>query len=225
MMQTGRTTAVLLAAGAGRRLGRGPKALLPFRGTTLVEYLAGVLVDGGCRDVVVVLGAEAQRVRIRTDLQPYRIVENPRWEDGMGTSFRLGAAAAPAGNHVLVALVDQPGLTAATVARLLAAHRAGRVTAAGYAAAPGNTSAGNTSPGTISGSPTASISAAGRALRRGHPVLFDSSLARRAAALAQADSGARAFLHANPTLVDLIDCSDQSDGADVDTPAGLRLLG
>ncbi len=31
------TTAVLLAAGAGTRLGLGPKALLPFRGRTLVE--------------------------------------------------------------------------------------------------------------------------------------------------------------------------------------------
>jgi nicotine blue oxidoreductase len=43
-----RTTAVLLAAGAGTRLGRGPKALLPFRGRTLVEVLADVLLAGGC---------------------------------------------------------------------------------------------------------------------------------------------------------------------------------
>lgn len=54
---TADTTAVLLAAGAGMRLGRGPKALLPFRGSTLVEVLADVLLDGGCREVAVIFGA------------------------------------------------------------------------------------------------------------------------------------------------------------------------
>ena len=39
---SGGTTAVLLAAGAGTRLGLGPKALLPFHGRTLVEVLADV---------------------------------------------------------------------------------------------------------------------------------------------------------------------------------------
>ena len=54
---------MLLAAGAGSRLGRGPKALLPYRGRTLVEHLAQVLRDGGCRETVVVLGAGAAEVR------------------------------------------------------------------------------------------------------------------------------------------------------------------
>ncbi len=192
------TTAVLLAAGAGRRLGRGPKALLRFRGTTLVEHLAGVLRAGGCKDVIVILGSEAAQVSAVTRLEPYRVLNNPAWDEGMSTSFRLGIGAAPVANHVLVALVDQPGLTPATVARLLDSHQSGRVTAAGYRGS--------------------------RALRRGHPVLFDSSLVRQAAAFAAGDSGARAFLRANPGLVDLIDCSDLSDGADVDTPAGLHLL-
>ncbi|MCY0904993.1 nicotine blue oxidoreductase [Arthrobacter sp. H14-L1] len=192
------TTAVLLAAGAGRRLGRGPKALLQFRGTTLVEHLAGVLRAGGCEDIVVVLGSEAPRVSAETQLERYRVLDNPGWDAGMSTSFRLGVGAAAAGNHVLVALVDQPGLTAATVARLLDSHQTGRVTAAGYQRAG--------------------------ILHRGHPVLFDSSLVRQAATVASGDSGARAFLRANPALVDLIDCSDLSDGADVDTPAGLHLL-
>ncbi len=109
------TTAVLLAAGAGTRLGRGPKALLPFRGRTLVEVLADVLSDGGCREVVVVLGAGAQAVRASTDLHRHAVVENPAWPSGMGSSLRLGLASARPGNHVLVALVDQPGLTPETV--------------------------------------------------------------------------------------------------------------
>src|SRR5689334_12037162 len=110
------TTGLLLAAGAGTRLGRGPKALLPFRGRTLVEVLAEVLLDGGCHEVVVVLGAAASDVRARTDLAPHVVVENRAWAGGMGSSFQLGMQSADPEDHVLVALVDQPGLTAETVA-------------------------------------------------------------------------------------------------------------
>ncbi|MDR6507856.1 nicotine blue oxidoreductase [Arthrobacter oryzae] len=195
-----RTTAVLLAAGAGTRLGLGPKALLPFRGRTLVEVLAGVLLDGGCRDVVVVLGAEAAKVRETTKLTLHTVIDNPDWQSGMGSSFRRGIAAAAAEDHVLMALVDQPGLTPETVARVLAAHRPGRVTAAAYRG-PGGT------------------------LRRGHPLLLDVTLRAEAAESATGDAGARLFLQAHPELIDLVDCSDQSGGEDLDTPDQLRLLG
>jgi nicotine blue oxidoreductase len=194
-----RTTAVLLAAGSGSRLGLGPKALLPFRGRTLVEVLAGVLLDGGCRDVVVVLGADAVRVAENADLAAYTVVQNPDWQTGMGGSFRMGVAAATTGDHVLMALVDQPGLTQETVARLLAHHRPGRVTAAAYRSANGT-------------------------LRRGHPLLLDATLRARAAESAAGDAGARLFLQEHPELVDLVDCGDQSGGEDLDTPDQLGLL-
>lgn len=194
-----RTTAVLLAAGAGTRLGLGPKALLPFRSHTLVEVLAGVLLDGGCREVVIVLGADAGRVRETTDLAPYTVIENPDWQTGMGSSFRRGLAAAAAEDNVLMALVDQPGLTPETVARLLSAHRAGRVTAAAYRGSDGT-------------------------LRRGHPLLLDASLRTEAAESTTGDAGARLFLQARPELIDLVDCSDQSGGEDLDSPDQLRLL-
>src|SRR5213595_117949 len=99
-LDTQRTTAVLLAAGAGTRLGLGPKALLPFRDRTLVEVLADVLLDGGCREVVVVLGADAPRVSRTADLSRHRVIENPNWASGMGGSFQLGVAAATPEDHV-----------------------------------------------------------------------------------------------------------------------------
>ncbi|MFF2028881.1 nicotine blue oxidoreductase [Arthrobacter sp. NPDC058192] len=194
-----RTTAVLLAAGAGTRLGLGPKALLPFHGHTLVEVLADVLLAGGCREVVTVLGAEAERVRAATDLSRHRVIENPHWATGMGSSFRAGVAAADPEDHVLIALVDQPGLTPATVERLIDAHRPGRVTAAAYREPDGQ-------------------------LRRGHPLLLDASLRAAAADAATGDAGARVFLQGRPDLVDLVDCSDLSGGEDLDTPDQLDLL-
>ncbi|GAA4025715.1 nucleotidyltransferase family protein [Arthrobacter methylotrophus] len=199
------TTGVLLAGGAGTRLGLGPKALLPYRGHTLVEVLAKTLLDGGCHDVVVVLGAGAEEVRRATDLEKYLVVDNPEWASGMAGSFRTGLAAAADGHNVLVALVDQPGVTPAVVARLLAAHLPGRVTAAGY-------------PDTVyDGSSTIK-------LRRGHPLIIDAALRAEVAESAAGDAGARRFLKAHPGLVDVVDCSDLADGADVDTKDQLRLL-
>ncbi|MBP3035114.1 nucleotidyltransferase family protein [Arthrobacter sp. zg-ZUI100] len=203
-------TGVVLAAGAGTRLGRGPKALLPFHGRPLIEHILAQLHDGGCRTAAVVLGAEAERVRRSAALGGAVVVVNPDWESGMASSFRAGvdaaAVAAPDAGYLLVALGDQPGISAAVVARLLDARTPGRVTAAGYR-----------NPGSV-------LDAGPGPLRRGHPMLFDLELARQAAATALGDQGARSFLAANGHLVDVVDCSDAGDGLDVDTPADLPLL-
>ncbi|MEU9097709.1 NTP transferase domain-containing protein, partial [Streptomyces sp. NPDC048361] len=83
-------TAVLLAAGGGRRLGGRPKALLAHRGRPLVENAVRVLREGGCRTVYVVLGAAADEVRARADLAGCVLVDNPDWGEGMGSSLRTG---------------------------------------------------------------------------------------------------------------------------------------
>lgn len=203
---TGRTVAVLLAAGAGTRLGRGPKALLPHAGRPLVDHVAGVLAEGGCDEVVVVLGADASRVAATADLGAARVVVNDEWATGMASSLRAGVAAAlapPDGDppaRVVVAHVDQPGVAPADVARLLAAHRPGRVTASRWADAP---------------------SEAGRP-RWAHPLVLDAALTGPAAASATGDAGARAFLRENADLVDVV--THPGDGRDVDTESDLDLL-
>ncbi|WP_035776058.1 NTP transferase domain-containing protein, partial [Arthrobacter sp. H5] len=159
-------TGVLLAAGAGSRLGLGPKALLPYRGLPLVSHVAAELHDGGCHRVVVVLGCGAAEVA--PHVYAFEAVLNPDWESGMGSSFQAGVHAGLGGasehDDVMVALVDQPGVSASLVSRLLARHaapsRAGEfVTAAGFA-------------------PSSSVGP----LVRGHPIVFSSEAARQAAA-------------------------------------------
>lgn len=201
-----RTTAVVLAAGAGTRLGKGPKALLPYRGRPLVESIAKALLDGGCRHVLVVLGAGAANVADTAELDRYRTVVNEDWQSGMGSSFLLGNATADAEDNLLIALVDQPGLTSVTVARLLDAHRPGRITAASYSGC------------SAEGSPSGTV-------RRGHPLLIDVALRDAVARTVTGDAGARGFLRSHPELVDEVDCSDQSTGGDIDTPDQLHLLG
>ncbi|MGW9403352.1 nucleotidyltransferase family protein [Arthrobacter sp. NPDC055585] len=195
-------SAVLLAAGAGVRLGRGPKALLPFHGRPLVEHLAAELRRGGCDRVIVILGAGSTRVRAEANLAGTHVVINPDWETGMGSSFRAGIAEAitlAPREPVLVALADQPGLTGETVGRLIARAAPARVSCAAYRLPGGN-------------------------LMRGHPVLFAPQLARAAAAGALGDSGARSFLAAHPGLVDLVECGPDTEGRDIDTPEDLALL-
>ncbi|PTT64193.1 nicotine blue oxidoreductase [Arthrobacter sp. HMWF013] len=200
------TTGVVLAAGAGTRLGMGPKALLPYRGRPLVESVAAALLDGGCSEVVVVLGAGAQDVASLARLDRYRTVVNEDWPSGMGSSVLLGNATADPTNHLMIALVDQPGVTSRTVGRLLAAHRPGRITAAAYSGRVADGSAGGTVP-------------------RGHPLLIDVGLRPAVAATVTGDAGARGFLRSHPELVDDVDCGDESTGEDIDTPEQLRLLG
>ncbi len=192
---------LILAAGAGTRLGRGPKALLVTRGVTLVEHLARALLDGGCTEVVVVTGAEAARVRDEVAAVPgARARENPHWRQGMGTSLQSGLAAIGPGRDVLVTPVDRPGVSAEEVARVLAAHRCGEITAAAHRDASGR-------------------------LRRGHPVLFDACWTAAAADAAHDDVGARELLRAQRERVQLVDCTDLEDGADLDLPEQLWHLG
>ncbi|MET1156250.1 NTP transferase domain-containing protein, partial [Arthrobacter sp.] len=175
---------VLLAAGAGRRLGRGPKALLAGAdGVPLVRKIAEVLRQGGCASVAVVLGAGAAEVQRAASPAGCAVMVNEQWNEGMAGSFRLGVQSARPEQAVLVALVDQPGVSPELVARLIQAGRPGRIIAAGYRGPD-------------------------ESLRRGHPVLFARGLAGQAAEQATGDAGARPFLSAHPELVDLVDCSD-----------------
>jgi nicotine blue oxidoreductase len=221
------TVAVLLAAGSGSRLGLGPKALLPHRGRALVEHVVAVLLAGGCDVVVVVLGADADRVRADASLGDprVRVVVNRDWSSGMASSLRAGVAAALAlePSRVVVAHVDQPGVVPDDVARLLAAHRPGRVAASRWTTSPehrarpeGRSGADN-DPQVVFGDMVPSLRP-----RWAHPLVLDAALAGPAAASAHGDHGARNFLRAHADLVDVVD--HPGDGRDLDTAADLDLL-
>ncbi|WP_416873522.1 nucleotidyltransferase family protein [Kitasatospora sp. SC0581] len=189
----GPVAALVLAAGGGRRLGGRPKALLRYRGRPLVEHAVAVVRAGGCTEVTVVLGAAGERVRATAHLPGCRLVGNPDWAQGMGSSLRAGLAALPPhASAALVMLVDTPGVTPAAVARLLAAHRAG-----------------------------AELAAAAYEGRRGHPVLIGARHFAEAAAGARGDAGARALLAAHAAELVLVECADVAAPDDLDTPADL----
>jgi CTP:molybdopterin cytidylyltransferase MocA len=189
-----RASALILAAGGGTRMG-GPKALLEFQGRLLVERAVETALAGGCAQAVVVLGARADEVRRRAALAPARVVVNPDWAEGMGSSLRAGLAALSVESTcdaALVLLVDQPFVGPTAVRAVLDAWREGaRLVSAAYGG------------------------------RRGHPVLFGHEHWAEAAGSAAGDSGARAFLAARAAELVLVPCDTLADPRDLDTPEDL----
>jgi len=116
---------VILAAGQSSRLGR-PKQLLPLHGQPLLQHVVTAACDSTLDEVIVVVGAIAEKIRAALQIGRARLVVNARSADGQSTSIHRGLEAL--GNHVqgaLFLLGDQPGITPALVDRLVARYRAG----------------------------------------------------------------------------------------------------
>lgn len=179
---------LLLAAGAGVRRG-GPKALArDTDGTSWLVRSVGVLRDGGCARVTVVLGAGAEEARPLLAGTGAEAVVADDWSEGMGASLRAGLAAlADSGAEaVLVSLVDLPDVGPDVVRRVAGAGTgSGALARAAYAGEPG------------------------------HPVLIGRDHWAGVAAGAVGDRGARDYLATHPVLV--VECGDLATGRDRDT--------
>ncbi|MEU4287701.1 nucleotidyltransferase family protein [Kribbella sp. NPDC026596] len=184
---------LVLAAGAGRRMG-GPKALVRDpAGVAWVVRVVRLLVAAECSPILVVVGAAADQVRAELADEPVEVVEATNWAEGMGASLRAGlttlrsaagpeAAGVAGADAVLVVPVDVPGLTIEAVRRV-AADDSGLARAV-YDGLPG------------------------------HPVLLAKQHWDGVIATAEGDAGARVYLREHPVVE--IECGDVAEGADVD---------
>jgi CTP:molybdopterin cytidylyltransferase MocA len=111
----------LLAAGGSRRLGR-PKALVESRGLTLVRR-AALELAAVCSPLLVVAPPKAGAIALELEGLGARLVVNRLPARGMGSSIATAARAlatiAPEAQALLVALVDQPLVDRALLARLI----------------------------------------------------------------------------------------------------------
>jgi len=124
--------AVVLAAGGSRRLGQ-PKQLLAYRGATLLDAALATARAAPLDQVVVALGGAAEAVREAVDLAGVDVVLNPDFGDGCATSIRAALARVREDAEGIVLLLgDQPGVTAGTVAALVAGARGHAVGACSY---------------------------------------------------------------------------------------------
>lgn len=169
------TAAIVLAAGASRRLGR-PKQLEVWGDTNLLGHVVARTRSLPVEEVWVVLGYEFERILAETDLGDAGVVENPEWEEGIASSLRVGLDALTRLSRCDTALIvigDQPDVSTEVVEALLEAHDKGD------------------KPVTI---PKYRYS-------RGNPVLVDRSLWGRLMSL-EGDHGARSLWQAHPEWVD-----------------------
>lgn len=187
-MTTHRPLGVLLAAGAGTRMGR-PKALLrDASGVSWVALACRMLRAAGCGEVAVVLGAEADAARALVP-DDALVVEAHDWHLGISASLRagLGFAESTDAAAVLVSLVDLPDLPASVGLRVV--DRAGP-------------------------DPATALVRAVFDGRPGHPVLIGRAHWAALAASLSGDVGANAYLAQHGVVA--VECGDLSAGHDQD---------
>ncbi|WP_223626475.1 NTP transferase domain-containing protein [Microbacterium sp. EST19A] len=190
-----RRHAIVLAAGRGIRLGRGPKGALPWNGEVLATRAARSATEAGCTVTVGVRPEDAVSQNwLRARCPTARIVRVHDADLGLSASLRaavLPVTLSPV-DAVIVMLVDQPGVDAAVIRRLFDARRAGRIARATWNGVPGN------------------------------PVVFGVDHLLSAAAFSRGDAGARDWIRTNTHLVDDIECGMLARGDDIDVPQDLR---
>ncbi len=180
--------AILLAAGESMRMGQ-PKPLLPWDGTTLVDWQASQLRDAGADDVIVVLGHRAGEVRAAVPAFA-RIVNNEEYTLGRASSLRAGAAAvADNAEAVLVLGVDQPR-PARVTSRLIEEWMETR----------------------------AAVIVPAFEGHRGHPVLVDGSLLGELRAASEEDMGLRGVLQRHASETRVVEIGSPVVNLDINTP-------
>ena len=185
--------AIVLAAGAGSRFGGG-KLLARLGGRPIIETVLDNLREAPVDKTIVVVGADAQRLREVCVRYGVRTVTNREWERGQSRSFLAGLREC-GGRAAVVLLGDQPFVGADAVERLVAAFAQG-----------------------------ANVAVATYGGKRRNPVLFSREVWPLLEAELAGDEGARSVLRRHPELVVEVPCEGVGDPTDVDTREDLRRL-
>jgi molybdenum cofactor cytidylyltransferase len=131
-------TGLVLGAGGSERLGR-PKQLLPYGGGTLLGHVAGVARACAFDQLVVAIGGSAGDVRESVDLAGAEVVVNDAYGEGCSSSIAAALGVVDPRCDVLVLMLgDQPGVTADTVAALLAGRGDAPLAVCSYDDGPGH---------------------------------------------------------------------------------------
>ncbi|SET73580.1 NTP transferase domain-containing protein [Oceanicella actignis] len=185
-------SAVVLAAGAGRRMGGRDKLLERVGAEPLLRRIVRAMLDSDADETIVVLRPEDEARRKALEGLDVRIVENPVAAEGMASSIRAGLRALrPDADAVALALADMPEIGPAHMNALIAAFDPdeGR----------------------------AIVRAADEDGRPGHPVLFGRRFFESLSRLT-GDEGAREVLRENADFVLAVRTPGHGARIDLDTP-------
>ncbi|MFA0746494.1 nucleotidyltransferase family protein [Fervidibacter sp.] len=188
--------AILLAAGQGSRMGGG-KLLLPIGDATVVEWAAKSLIDVPVADLIVVVGTYGLAIKRQLSDFPVRFVLNPDPSSEMAESIRCGLKIVdPASVEAFLVLpADMPLVSPETIRFLVDSLLAS----------------------------DKSIAVPVFQGRRGHPVVFRSSLYETVLNF-RSPQGIRPLVHGDPSKVLPVEVDDEGVIADLDNWDDYRRL-
>ena len=126
------TTGLVLSAGGSKRLGQ-PKQLLAYGPATLLDHVLNTARACAFDQLICVVGGSAHEVKARIDLAGVQLVENDHFGEGCSSSIAAALTAVDPRCQVLVLMLgDQPGVSAATVGKLLTGRGDSALAACGY---------------------------------------------------------------------------------------------
>ena len=193
---TGPVSGVVLAAGLSTRFESGagvPKQLYRIGGESLVRRTCRAALTSALGEVILITGCAAGSVRSEVADLDLRAVHNPSYADGQSGSVRRGlAAVSDDAEGAMFLPIDQPGLDAAVIDRLLGAFDG----------------------------PDSIIVPTFRG-RRGAPVTFGRNWFARLEGL-QGDEGARPLLHELAAHVEELELHSDLPLVDIDTETEAR---
>lgn len=201
MADARRVTAILLAAGLSKRLGRN-KLLLPLGDETVLRKTAKAVLASAVTEVILVTGHEEAEVKGAVEGLNVRVAHNPRYAEGQSTSMIAGIEAAPEDTDAyLFVLGDQPLLTPGIVNGVISLFEESR--------------------------PDALVAAPAFEGRRGNPALFSVSV-RDELLRASGDAGGRGIIQRleteSPGGIVFLELPNDDIFLDIDTEEDYELM-
>ena len=181
--------AIILAAGESKRMGK-PKPLLRFNDKTFLDQIISVLKLSDADRITVVLGPEPETITKSVDLSGTNVVINKNYQKGQLSSLIAAIEETPQETGaILVCLVDTPFITEEVVNKIISKFEE------------------TNNPIIV---PVFNK-------RRGHPVLFSSSLFNELLNAPQ-EQGARYVVYSNEEKVREVETSEEGILTGIDTP-------
>jgi CTP:molybdopterin cytidylyltransferase MocA len=189
--------AIILAAGASRRLGQ-PKQLLTLQDETLLARAVRLAQEADASPILAVLGSNFREIRVAISSSNAISVHNDRWRQGIASSIHAGLRAlsvcAPEVAGALLMGCDQPRVTADHLRALI------------------NTFSSQDSPAILASSYAGVL---------GVPAVFPQNTFAELKAL-RGDKGARSVIEKGSHPVIAVECAGGE--IDIDSPADLAQL-